>query len=273
MKIKKFNEKNIVIIIGSARSKNNCPSQNGKTFDIVIEAIKDLPKNINVEILDLSVEDDKPMVQPCKGCISTAGGAHCHWECDCFVKNDKDHPDYMHDFDVYKKLKDCDAFIVFTPINWWSVPTEVKAFFDRLTCASLTMTTKQAKKQFGDDVKNPKLTKPFSETDEFKKMIKNHLEGKTGAFFVHGDDGADDYINRKIPKSMKDYETTKCSEPFNAILPIVNQCRYMGINVPEELILAFIMNDGISYSEANDEPLTTGIKKAKKLINDTIKYL
>ena len=197
--------------------------------------------------------------------------------CDCYFKKDKEHPDFMSDFDIYKRLLKADAFIVFTPINWWNVPTQVKALFDRLVCGSLTITDKQAHELWGDDVKNPVKTKKFSETEEYKKMVKNHLEGKIGSFYVHGDDGADDYVGRKMPESYSKYNIGKFNDPINAILPIVWECRYMGIDVPNELIDAFYMNEGISYSEANDklkeDKLGFAIKKARKLIIDTYNYL
>lgn len=281
MKIKKlqeYNKKRIMIFIGSARSKDNCPDQNSKTGIIVKEAIKDLPDDIEIDLVDLSIQDDKPIIQPCKGCISTSGGAHCSWYCNCYFKGDKEHPDFISDFDIYRRLEKCDAFMVFSPINWWSVTTQVKALFDRLVCASLTMTNKQAIEIFGEnDVKNSIKTKKFSETEEYKKMVKNHLEGKIGSFYIHGDNGADDYKNKKLPESMTKYNIGKYNEPKNAILPIVWQCRYMGIDVPDELIETFYMNENISYSEANDKlkngKLDFAIKKAKKLIIDTYNYI
>jgi len=280
MKVKKlqeYNKKRIMIFSGSARCKDNCPGQDGKTNYIVEEAIKDLPEDIEIDLVDLSVETDKPIIQPCKGCISTAGGAHCHFPCDCYFKKDKEHPDFMSDFDIYKRLLKADAFIVFTPINWWSVPTQVKAMFDRLVCGSLTITDKQAQELWPDDVKNPKKTKPFSGTEKYKEMVKNHYEGKVGAFYIHGDDGADDYKNRKLPDSMTKYEIGKYNEPKNCILPIVWQCRYMGIDVPDELVEAFYMNEEISYSEANNKlkegKLNFAVKKARKLILDTYEYI
>jgi len=197
--------------------------------------------------------------------------------CDCYFKGDKDALDFIHEFDVYKRLEKCDAFIVFSPINWWSVTTQVKALFDRLVCASLTITTKQAKELWGDDVKNAKKTKKFSETEEYKKMVKNHLEGKVGAFYIHGDDGADDYKDRKLPGSMTKYNIGKFNDPINTILPIVWQCRYMGIDVPYKLINAFYMNEDINYSEANDKlkegKLDFAIKKARQLVLDTYNYI
>ena len=280
MKVKKlqeYNKKKILIFIGSARCMDNCPDQDGKTNAIVEQAIKNLPEDIEIDLIDLSIETDKPIIQPCKGCISTAGGAHCHYECDCYFKKDKEHPDLMHDFDVYKRLLKADAFIVFSPINWWSVTSQVKAMFDRLVCGSLTITADQAQELWPNDAKNARKTKKFSKTDEYKKMVKNHYEGKVGAFYVHGDDGADDYVNRKLPESYRKYEIGKFDEPKNAILPIVWQCRYMGIDVPEELIEAFYMNEEISYSDANDKlkegKLVFAIKKARKLIIDTYEYI
>jgi multimeric flavodoxin WrbA len=280
MKIKKlqeYNKKRILIFIGSARSKDNCPGQDSKTSKIVLQSIKDLPKDIELDIIDLAIEPDKPIIQPCKGCISTAGGAHCHFPCDCYFKKDKKHPDLMSDFDIYKRILKADAFIVFTPINWWSVSSQVKAMFDRLVCGSLTITVNQADELWGENKKNARYTKKFSSTEEYKQMVKNHYEGKVGAFYIHGDDGADDYVDRKLPKSLTKYEIGKFNEPKNAILPIVWQCRYMGIDVPEELIEAFYMNEEISYSDANDKlkegKLGFAVKKAKKLIEDTYKYL
>lgn len=198
--------------------------------------------------------------------------------CDCYFKGDKEHSDFMSDFDIYRRLEKCDAFMVFSPINWWSVTTQVKALFDRLVCASLTMTDKQAIEVFGeDDIKNSIKTKKFSTTEEYKKMVKNHLEGKVGAFYIHGDDGADDYKNRKLPESMTKYDIGKYNDPKNAILPIVWQCRYMGIDVPDELIDAFYMNENISYSEANNKlkegKLDFAVKKARKLIINTYNYM
>jgi len=78
MKIKKlenYNNKNILIFIGSARDKNNCPGQESKTSIIVKKAIKDLPKNIKIDIIDLAIKNKSSIIQPCKGCISTSGGA------------------------------------------------------------------------------------------------------------------------------------------------------------------------------------------------------
>jgi hypothetical protein len=150
--------------------------------------------------------------------------------------------------------------------------------FDRLVCASLTMTTEQAIEKFGEDhVKDIEKTKPFSNTLEYKEIVKNHLEGKVGAFLIHGDDGANDYTDREMPKAYNKYDIGDFNNPKNCILPIVWQCRYMGIDVPEKFITSFYMNEGISYSEANDrfeeKKLKNFKQRADKLIQDTCDYI
>jgi len=245
-----------------------------KLLNVKRKSMKSKPpkvKSINLvgngPVYDITVKDNHEFISE---------GILVH-NCDCYFKGDKEHVDFMSEFDIYKRLLKADAFIVFSPINWWNVTSQVKALFDRLTCASLTITEKQAQELWPDDAKNATKTKKFSETEDYKSMVKNHLEGKIGAFYVHGDDGANDYKDIPLPESMTKYDIGKYNEPKNCILPIVWQCRYMGIDVPEELIEAFYMNEDISYSKANDKlkdgKLNFAIKKAKKLIIDTYEYI
>lgn len=243
----------------------NTPIKNMKNKPAKVKSINLIG---NYPVYDITVNDSHEFI---------AEGILVH-NCDCFFKGDTEHPDFMSDFDIYKRFERADAFIIFSPINWWNVTTQVKAMFDRLVCASLTITNKQALEMLGDgNIKNPLKTKKFSQTDEYKKMVKNHLEGKIGAFYIHGDDGADDYKGIDIPETLLKYNIGKFNEPKNAIMPIVWQCRYMGIDAPDELIESFYMNENISYSEANDKlkegKLKFAIKKAQNLIIDTYNYM
>lgn len=252
--------KNILIIQGSARNIESCPNQWGKTRSVIKYAIENFPyvKDVKFEYLDLSVnqkgEKKKPIVQPCKACYSTGGGFHCHWQCSCYAKGQDD---LMYENNVYDKLEKCDGFILYTPVNWYSVPSQVKAMFDRLICANLTLTQKQIIKLVGDvdEIKNKEKTTPIAKSGKYNVLLKNHLEGKYAAFFIHGDDGADDYTDRKLPKSFitPEKQDKELSKPISAIMPIVNQCRYSGINVPDDLIDAIVINKGISYYEGNKE--------------------
>jgi len=235
--------------------------------------VREPPSGVELDVLDLAVphKNERP-IQPCLGCVSTAGGFHCAWSCTCWGPGSAAAgiPDFMHDADVYGRLEDADGFIVFTPIHWYSVPTQLKAMFDRLVCANLTITRAVAVALFGggsataehmstgDDtlppsIKDPKLTKQAQRSGRYDHYLKNHLEGKVAGFFVHGDAGADDYIRNKRPASY--LAAPKEREPGHrcAIQPLVWQCRYSGIFVPDDCVETFDINQNVPYADQNDK--------------------
>lgn len=258
---KEKSKKKVVLVIGSARNSDCCPDEKSKTHKIAEKIEKDFSESVNFEVLDLSVKCDGIVIQPCKACTSTSA-FHCHWNCDCYGK--KSEPkDFMHQNDVYKKLEECDGFFVLTPINWSSCSSVVKSFFDRLVCASLSITTEEAKEIFGEeDIKNSKKTREAEKSGKYNEMLKNHLEGKVAGFFAHGNDGGADYLEfakKKtktlpvMPQSMIEYERNHGKEDIKKILdPLVRQCVYSGIIVPDNCIKVEIYGFGISYSEVND---------------------
>ena len=206
---------NIVAFQGSPRTKDSCSGGNSKTSFLLNEAIQKITKEVKITLIDLKVMDNDPQIRPCKGCIGTSNGFHCHYPCDCYDKGDGTN-DLMHEKDVYKKLKKADGFVVFTPVHWSGPSSQVKALFDRLVCVNLTLTQEQAKEIYGKDIKNPKLTIAAEQSGKYRDLLKNHYEGKVAAFFVHGDDGADDYVGRRMPLAMAD------SKPQDYILSLIH---------------------------------------------------
>lgn len=183
--------------------------------------------------------------------------------CDCYNR-ESDPKDLMHQEDVYKKLEECDGFFVLTPINWSSCSSVVKTFFDRLVCASLTITTDEALKILGeDDLKNSKKTREIEKSGKHNSMLKNHLQGKHAGFFAHGNEGGADYRefakNKTkslpiVPDSLIEYEKTHGKEDVSKLLdPLVKQCVYMGVHVPDDCVRVETYGYGISYSEVNDK--------------------
>jgi len=138
MKIYKVAQNPIRIMVfqGSARDDHNCPDQRGKTHYVVQHAIKNVPEGVEIDYCDLAVSNEKSVVQPCKACVSTAGGFHCHWPCSCYAKVDEkdisaDSPkdlklDFMYQEDIYDRLSKCDGFIFYSPVNWFSVPPQIQ---------------------------------------------------------------------------------------------------------------------------------------------------
>ncbi len=93
-----------MIFQGSPRNPKNCPDQWGKTMLLANYLVANAPEDVEIDFCDLSVRSDVSIVQPCKGCYSTGGGFHCHFPCDCYVANNKAHPDLMHDLGASETL-------------------------------------------------------------------------------------------------------------------------------------------------------------------------
>lgn len=261
----------IVVIDGGNRNSSTCPGLDGKTKYIAQAATEDLPNNINIDHIDLSVKGDGVIVQPCKGCIGTAGGYHCHYPCTCYGpgSGSEDLIDAMYEYGIYDKLEKSDGFIVFSPINWYNPTTQIKAMFDRLVCINLTLTKEQAYNEL-DIGKDPKLSQSLELEATYDHLLENHYEGKFAAFFIHGDSGADDYSNNPIPESLKMYidEEKEADKPKNALKNIVNMCRWSGIFVPTDLIYGTHIGIDNDYAE-NDIDVKENIKSDKSdLVED-----
>lgn len=257
----------IVAFQGSPRTKDSCSGGDSKTSFLLNKAIKSISKEVKIDLIDLKVMDTEPQVRPCKGCIGTSNGFHCHYPCDCYDKNDGTN-DLMHEQNVYSRLEKADGFVVFTPVHWSAPSSQVKALFDRLVCVNLTLSRDDAKKLYGKDVKDPQKTIEAEQSGKYRDLLKNHYEGKVGAFFIHGDDGADDYVGRKIPLSLVQ---DGYINPRQAIMPIVMQCRYSGIFVPDNCIEGVVFGYKEKYSQNNiDVRKSELIDKASNLITNLI---
>jgi multimeric flavodoxin WrbA len=253
----------ILVFQGSPRRQDSCANQTPKSFKIAEHLIDKWTPFSEIEFIDLSI--GKVNIQPCKGCVSTSNGMHCHWYCSCYSKGSKK-PDLMYEADIYKKLENCDGFLVITPIHWYSVSTQVKAMFDRLVCANQTITKEQAVDIFGEgNTKDSNLTGRAELSGEYKHLLKNHLEGKWAAFYAHGDDGANDYNGNQPYTGDTNWDVKNC------IMPLVYQCRYSGINCTDDLVESFYINRGKDYYQANldfsEEFLTRADNLMERLID------
>lgn len=270
MQIRKLSDRKpkIVIFNGSPRKLKSCANQTSKSQKLVEFVIEKFLPFVDFDVIDLSV--GKVNIQPCKGCVSTSGGMHCHFPCSCYVKGSKVQTDLMYEADIYKKLESCDAFIVVSPIHWYSVSTQVKAMFDRLVCVNQTITQEQAVQIFGKgNTKNSELTGKAEIFGQYKHLLKNHLEGKWAAFYVHGDDGANDYNGNQPDTGDRIWDVK------NSVMPLVYQCRYSGINCPDDLVEAFYINQSKPYYQANLD-IDTEVEffsKMNNLVEKLLKYL
>ena len=280
MKIRKIGDNlpKVLIFSGSPRDKSTCPNMGSKTQKIVDYMTSKWSPFIQFDVVDLSVNPNKrPTIQPCKGCISTSGGYHCHFPCSCFVKGSKKQPDFLKDEDVYSRLQECDAFLIVSPIHWYSLSSQIKLLFDRLVCINQTLSVDDAKNIMGSkNIKNSAITGKFSTSGEFDNMLKNHLEGKVAGFYVQGDDGGDDYSDKDLPETYTNFQNSEFTDnPVNFVMPFVMQLRYSGVLVPDNLIESFFLNKGVNYYQANMEfeKESEFFKRADSLIENLLNVL
>lgn len=256
MKVRKLGDwkPKVLVFQGSPRDPETCSNMESKTHKIIKYMISKWSPFVNFQVIDLAVNQNKrPIIQPCKGCISTSGGFHCHFQCSCYFKGDDVKPDLLKELDVYTKLQECDAFLIVSPIHWHALSSQIKTLFDRLVCVNETLTIDDAKKLMGDDnIKDSEITGKFARSGKYDSMLRNHLEGKVAAFYVHGDNGADDYEGKEYPQSYQDVlDDGFGNNPKATVMPYVMQLKYSGIFVPDELIEAFYINEGVNYNLAN----------------------
>lgn len=202
-------------------------------------------------------------------------GINIH-NCSCYFKGDSKKPDLLQELDVYEKLKSCDGFLIISPIHWHSLTSQVKLLFDRLVCINQTLTVEDAEKLMGKkNIKDVNITGKFARSGKHNDMLRNHLEGKFCGFYAHGDNGANDYVGKELPDSYSDVMDDGFGLNANAVvMPYVMQMKYSGVYVPDELIQAFYINEGIDYNTANKtfNKKDEFFDRADKLIENLLNY-
>ena len=101
----------ILTILGS-------PNREGNTSELLkayIAGVSSLEKDISITAIDIGSED----IFPCKGCFK------CKTEFSKCVLDDK-----MNDY--YKVFRRADVVVFASPIYWFNITAQLKAFFDRL---------------------------------------------------------------------------------------------------------------------------------------------
>ena len=163
----------------------------------------------------------------------------------------------MWDLDLYARLDMADAWAIIGPINWYSCSSNLKLMFDRLVCMNGGNPDEKT-----IDHKNPEKAMKLEHTEQWKEMSMNHLEGRTAGFFCYGDEGGDELDNNGRPKILvhKNYFDPE-SEPYHnerdAYAPLVWQCRYGGVEVPDHLWAHCTSGKDKKYSDNQSEDMVT----------------
>jgi hypothetical protein len=181
--------------------------------------------------------------------------ALCVWPCNCYEKNSYGQPDLMWDLDLYARLDLADAWAIIAPVNWYGPPSNVKAMFDRLVC----MNGGNPREDLIGH-KDPERAIALEHAPEWTELSQNHLEGRSAAFFSYGDAGGTELDAAGRPRILRHPEYfDPGEEPFAAmrdtVRPLVWQCRYSGIEVPDELWRYAEFGADRPYSESQAEDM------------------
>jgi len=242
----------ILIISGSQRRQYNCPGVDSKSRMLMLRMADSLPQDWEIDYEDLGNVYNRERIQSCNACVSTSM-ALCVWPCNCYFKNDSKEPDLMWNLDLYARLDMADAWAIIGPINWYAPSSNLKLMFDRLVCMNggnpdeTLINHKDAEKAM-----------LLEHDPKWKDLSINHLEGRTAAFFCYGDLGGDELDDSGRPEILrhKQYFNPEM-EPFKdereAYAPLVWQCRYGGIEVPDNLWQYTLFGKDRKYSENQSE--------------------
>jgi hypothetical protein len=214
-----------------------------------------LPQEWEIDLEDLGNVWNREQIRTCNACVSTSA-ALCVWPCNCYEKGSWGQPDLMWNLDLYARLDLADAWAIIGPVNWYGCSSNLKAMFDRLVC----MNGGNPREDLIGH-KDPALAIRLEHSPEWDKLSQNHLEGRTAGFFCYGDGGSDELDQSGVPKILRHrswFDAAK--EPFpdmrNAYAPLVWQCRYSGIEVPDPLWRYVESGRGEKYSDNQAEHVT-----------------
>jgi hypothetical protein len=143
----------------------------------------------------------------------------------------------MWDQDLYGRLARADAWAFIGPVNWYGPSSNFKLMFDRLVC----MNGGNPRPDLIDK-KDTLKAQALERSPLWQELHKNHLSGRTAAFFCYGDDGADEEDGEGKPKNLDHPEwfdakahPQRGKDEREAYQGLVWQCRYGDIEVPDEL--------------------------------------
>ncbi len=248
----------VLVIAGSNRRQYNCPGVDSKARTLMLRMAERLPASWEIDLEDLGNVYGRARIQSCNGCVSTSM-ALCVWPCNCYEPANEAEPDLMWDLDLYARLDLADAWAILGPVNWYAPTSNLKLMFDRLVCANGGNPREDL-----IDHKNPEKAMALDKTEQWKQLSRNHLEGRTAGFFSYGDGGGEEMDASGRPKLLahKAYfdPDKEMKDDRRSYAPLVWQCRYGGIEVPDELWRHAYVGEDKTYSEMQAENMVAEVK-------------
>jgi len=143
---KKKNVKKVLVLLGSPRKKGNSA--------ILADKIAEGAKSAGARVETLFIHGMK--ISPCKSCYACQKPNSKG----CSIKDDMQ--------TVYKKLREADAWVIASPVYWFTMSAQTKLWMDR--CFALLPYAKEA---FAD--KRIAIAMSYGDNDPFKSGCVNAL--------------------------------------------------------------------------------------------------
>ncbi|KRA71696.1 hypothetical protein ASD89_12110 [Caulobacter sp. Root656] len=238
----------VLVVAGSQRRHNSCPGLDSKARALMLRMAARLPAAWQIDTEDLGNQHGRPKIQACNACVSSSM-ALCVWPCNCYGPRSTTQPDLMWDLDLYGRLARADAWAFIGPTNWYGPSSNFKLMFDRLVCAAGGNPRPDL-----IDKKDTLKAQALERSPQWRRLTRNHLEGRTAAFFTYCDGGANELGEDGRPRLVqrKDWFDPG-QEPYQderlAYQGLVWQCRYSGIEVPDRLWVAGVFGEGKPYAD------------------------
>jgi multimeric flavodoxin WrbA len=244
----------VLLLAGSDRRQYNCPGVDSKARALTLRLAGRLPSTWEIDVEDLGNVYGRARIQSCNACVSTSM-ALCCWPCNCYEKDSKSEPDLMWDLDLYARLDLADAWAVVGPVNWYGPSSNLKTMFDRLVCMNGGNPDERLIAH-----KDPEKAMALEKSPAWEALSQNHLEGRTAAFFCYGDQGGNEVRPDGRPKQLRhahyfDPEREPFEDERQAYAPLVWQCRWSGIEVPDALWAYAETGRGRPYADNQAEDM------------------
>jgi multimeric flavodoxin WrbA len=240
----------VLLVAASQRRLHSCPGLDSKARALMQRMAAAMPPGWQVDSEDIGNEHGKPRIQSCNACVSSSM-ALCVWPCNCYGPKSRTQPDLMWDLDLYGRLARADAWAFVAPVNWYGPTSNLKAMFDRLVC----MNGGNPRPDLIDK-KDTLKAQALERSPLWQELSKNHLSGRTAAFFCYGDDGANEEDGQGRPKKLEHPEWfDAAAHPMRgkderlAYQGLVWQCRYSDIEVPDALWRCTNFGAGRPYAD------------------------
>jgi multimeric flavodoxin WrbA len=224
----------VLLISGSSRGRDHCAGAESRSSALVRRMAAALPRDWEVDVEELGNARGRPRIQSCSGCVSTSA-ALCCWPCNCYAKGDPAEPDLLWELDLYARLDLADAWAIVGPVHWNAPTSNLKLLFDRLVC----MNGGNPRPDLIGG-KDPEKARSLERSPLWRELTANHLEGRTAAFFCYGDAGGGELDESGRPRILRHREwldpaQDRYHDTRDTYAPLVQQCRFSGVEVPDEL--------------------------------------